>query len=127
MAQSMRIKVPTYNASLFGDEAAKGIVPEFGPPEIPVLVREAEGVRIVLGSHEFWDCSKPDVQIERQPNGWVIFLHPIGGGDPAGYVYFYDDGRCVLLKERPYDEGLEIQVLEPGSPVPYFHEPEERS
>ena len=124
MMRSMCIKVPTYNASLFGDEAAKGIVPEFGAPEIPVLVREADGLQIVLGSHDFRDCTKPDVQIERQPNGWVIFLHHCGGSDPAGYVYFYDDGRCVLLKERPYDKELEIQVLEPGSPVPYFHEPE---
>ncbi len=124
MTRSMHIKVPTYNASLFGEEAAKGIVPEFGAPEIPVLIREADGLRIVLGSHEFWDCTKPDVQIERQPNGWVVFLHPCSGSDPAGYVYFYDDGRCVLLKERPYDKELEIQVLEPGSPVPYFHEPE---
>ena len=41
------------------------------------------------------ECSA--VQVERRPNGWAIFLHPIGGGDPSGYVYFLDDGRSFVL------------------------------
>jgi hypothetical protein len=73
---------------------------EFDDSRTPVVVREADGVRIVLGSHDYWDPAKPDIQIERRHKGWAIFLHPVGGSDPSGYVYFFDDGRSFVVAER---------------------------
>ena len=72
---------------------------DFSDPFVRVLVREADGIRIVLGSHDYDDQDAPDVQIERRPNGWAIFLHPEGGSDPSGYIYFLDDGRSYLIPE----------------------------
>jgi hypothetical protein len=59
--------------------------------------------------------SKPDIQIERHPNGWKIFLHPLGGSDASGFVYFVDDGRSYLLREFGCGPTPQIRVLEPGS------------
>ena len=42
--EEFRLSIPTYNASLFSDQVAAGTVPEFGPPYVPVVIREAEGV-----------------------------------------------------------------------------------
>jgi hypothetical protein len=69
-------------------------------------------VRVVLGSHDPED-PMPDVQIERRPNGWAIFLHPLGGSDPCAHVYFHDDGRSWLLKEQvgPTPELIEVEDL----------------
>ena len=97
--QELKLLVPTYNCQLFPEQVEKGEKPEFGAPDVPVLIREAAGVRVVLGTHDYDDYTKPDIQIERQPNGWVIFLHPFPGGDACGYVYFLDDGRSFLVKE----------------------------
>jgi hypothetical protein len=96
-----KLHIPTY----YGDAddpsgPAKG-KQEFDTPIVPVVVREADGVRIVLGSHDYDDMRAPDVQIERRAGGWVIFLHPLGGGDPSGYVIFLDDGRSFLAPEHP--------------------------
>ena len=74
----------------------------------------------MLGSHDFNDVDKPDIQIERQPNGWVIFLHPLGGSDAAGTVYFHDDGRSYLVKEWS-GPTPPIIVFDPGENVPDFH------
>ena len=52
----------------------------------------------MLGTDDFEDREKPDIQIERRPKGWAIFLHP-SAGDPSGIVYFLDDGRSYLLPE----------------------------
>lgn len=95
----LKIHVPTYNANAFPEEVRNDEKPEFGDPFLQVVAREADGVRIVLGSHDFWDTSKPDVQIERRPNGWVIFLHPLGGGDSSGFVFLLDDGRSFVAPE----------------------------
>jgi hypothetical protein len=73
--------------------------PDYGPPYVLVVICETDGVRVVLGSDDCEDLKKPDILVERRPNGWAIFLHPIGGGDPSGYVYFLDDGRSLLLQE----------------------------
>jgi hypothetical protein len=100
--REFQLMVPTYNADYFPAEVKAGLRPEIGPPELPVVVREAAGVRIVLGSHDHEDCTKSDVQIERHPNGWMIFLHPLGGSDACAYVFFTDDGRSYLMKELPY-------------------------
>jgi len=116
--QELKLVVPTYNARCFANEVERGEKQEFGEPFVHVLVREADGVRIVLGSHDFSDNDKPDIQIERQPNGWAIFLHPVGGGDPCGYAYFLDDGRSFLVKESCHVTTPPIHVLAPDERVP---------
>ncbi|HEX4055363.1 MAG TPA: hypothetical protein VHX86_13950 [Tepidisphaeraceae bacterium] len=95
----LRLYVPTYYGQLNIHRPDSQKMPEFGDPSYPVLVRPSDGVRIVLGSHDFFDLHKPDIQIERRPNGWAIFLHPLGGSDASGYVYFLDDGRSFLVRE----------------------------
>ena len=100
--QELRMFVPTYYGNAHGKEIPKECLPEFGDPCIPVLVREAEGIRVVLGSHDYEDTSVPDVQIERRPKGWAIFLHPLAGSDPSGSVYFHDDGRSFVVPERSW-------------------------
>jgi hypothetical protein len=91
---------------------------DFSEPNVPVLVCEADGVRVVLGTHRYNDYSKPDIQIERRPNGWAIFLHPLGGSDPSGYVYFLDDGCSFLVKEHGLGPTDVIEVLEADEGVP---------
>ncbi len=115
--QELKLIVPTYLAERYNPEDLSGDPPDFGEPNVPVLIREAEGVRIVLGTHDYDDYEKPDVQIERRPNGWAIFLHPLGGSDPSGFVYFLDDGRSFLAKDYGYSATEAIQVLEPGEKV----------
>jgi len=115
--------VPTYNATLYAADVSANLKPEFGDPFTPVLIREADGVRIVLGTHDYEDMQKPDIQIERQPNGWIIFLHPLGGSDPSGYVYFLDDGRSFVRKELDVGPTEPIEVLSRRDNVPGFDEP----
>ena len=55
------------------------------------------------GTHDYDDYDKPDLLIERRPVGWAIFLHPLGGGDPVGVIYFLDDGRS-FFREEPFTE-----------------------
>jgi len=113
----LKLTVPTYNAKLHPDQE------DFGPPVVPVLVQEVDGVRVVLGGEDINDTSKPDILIERHSNGWMIFLHPIGATDPAGYVYFLDDGRSFLVKEHPAGGPPPLEVLERGETVPCFDRP----
>ena len=113
--------VPTYNANYYEKQVADRTKAEFGVPHVAVLVHSADGVRVVLGSHDLLDTDAPDIAIERQPKAWAIFLHPIGGGDPAGYIYFLDDGRSYLLKEQWVDPDGGIQVLEHDQRVPDIH------
>jgi hypothetical protein len=96
--QELRTYVPTFYRG--SDEAERSGKNEFDDPHVPVLVRPADGIRIVLGTHDYFDIQAPDIQLERRPNGWAIFLHPVGGGDSSGYVYFLDDGRSFLVPER---------------------------
>jgi len=90
-----KLQVPTYHPN------AKQGEEEFTEPAVPILVCPADGLRIVLGTHDFLDYGKPDIQIERRKNGWMIFLHPVGGCDPSGYIYMLDDGRSFVQQERP--------------------------
>ncbi len=114
----LKLFVPTNIGNLY--PATQYAPPEFDKPYEPVLVREANGVRIVLGTHVYSNVEKPDVLIERRPNGWVVFLHPLGRGDASGIVCFHDDGRSYLLKEWS-GPTPPIVVLEPGEKVPAFH------
>jgi hypothetical protein len=100
-----------------GSGAVNGEKSGFGDQGVPVLIHEADGVRIVLGTHDYNDHEKPDVQIERRPNGWAIFLHPLGGSGASGYVYFLDDGRSFLVKEYGLGPTDCIKVLDPGETV----------
>ena len=87
------IRVPTYYGDKAGEEKQ-----EFDAPWVPVVVRDSQGIRIVLGARLLGHTCA-DVQIERRANGWMIFLHPNGGSDPSGYVFFLDDGRSFLVPE----------------------------
>jgi len=91
--------------------------PDFGPPYVAVVVHEAEGVRVVLGTHDRHSGEYPDIQIERRANGWAIFLHPVGGCDPSGYVYFLDDGRSFIEMERQLGPTPVLQVHRRGAPL----------
>lgn len=115
----LKLLVPTYNANWFPVSVEAKVLPEFGEPFKKVLVRESDGLRIVLGSHDYHDYDMPDVQIERQPNGWVIFHNP-NAGDPCGILYFRDDGQAYLLRELEYGTARKLIVLEPGTNVPGF-------
>jgi hypothetical protein len=98
--RQFRLTVPTYNANYFDKVTNAILTEEYSETNTPVLVHEAAGVRVVLGTHNYDEMDKPDIQIERRANGWAIFLHPEGGGDPSGYVYFLDDGRSFLVIEH---------------------------
>jgi hypothetical protein len=117
--QKLKLNVPTYLANMPVKHVGADDNPDFGDPNVPVLIHESAGVRIVLGTHDYEDLEKPDVQIERRPNGWAIFLHPVGGGDESGFVYFLDDGRSFLVPEIGYaSNGGGIQVLGIHDDVP---------
>ena len=109
--EEFKLSVPTYYGAANCKQNIVGDLPDFDAPNVPVLIHEAEGVRIVLGTHDFNDREKPDIQIERRPKGWAIFLHPVGGGDASGYVYFLDDGRSFLLKQKYWAGSNPIEVL----------------
>jgi len=117
----LKLVVPTYNYQLFRRQVDQGEIPEFGAPEVPVLIREAAGVRSVLGTHDYENLEKHDIQIERHPNGWMIFLHPCPCGDPCGYVYFLDDGRSILVKEANECPTQAIEVLNSDASIPEIH------
>ncbi|HWB00854.1 MAG TPA: hypothetical protein VG713_20320 [Pirellulales bacterium] len=98
-AGELKLLVPTYNGRAYASQVEKGALREYGTPYVPIVIREAAGIRIVLGSHDPDDKDAPDILVERRPKGWAIFLHPWGRADASGYVYFLDDGRSFLVKE----------------------------
>src|ERR1051325_7675918 len=108
--EGFEMMVPTYNGKWL--DGTNGAPVDFDDPQVPVLVCPADGVRIVLGSHDYLDMSKPDVQIERRHNGWMIFLPPLGGSDPSGCVVFLDDGRSYVSTEHGYGPTAPIALVE---------------
>lgn len=120
--EGFKLSIPTYNANLFPDQVAAGTIPEFGPPYVPMVIREADGARIVLGSHDDDCVHAPEIQIERRPRGWAIFLHPVGG-DACAYVYFLDDGRSFLLPENGLGPTPAIEILNHSDKVPEMDAP----
>ncbi len=93
--QTVKTTVPTYNGKwvFHGSD-------EYGEGNTPVLICPADGLRVVLGAHDYFnDYQDAEIQIERRRNGWMFFLIPKGVGDPCGYVVFLDDGRSFAVTE----------------------------
>jgi hypothetical protein len=95
-----RIKVPTYHAA----QDPSG--PDCGEPNVPILIGDAEGVRLLLGADDWNDYEKPDIQIERRPHGWMIFVHH-NAGDAVGFLIMLDDGRTFYVHEYGADPRME--------------------
>lgn len=112
----LKLSVPTY----YGHRNAKSDQDgeDFGEPTMPVLVHEADGIRIVLGSHDRHDHDNAEIQIERRPDGWNIFLYPKGGGDTSGYVSFLDDGRSFVQTDAGPETTPRIRMLRPQDEIP---------
>ena len=110
--------VPTYNGTTYPADVASGAKPEYTAPENPMTLAYDNGLRVVLGAVEASDMTKPDIQIERQPGRWVIFIHPEPGGDPVGYLHIYDNGRSVLQLERTFGGADGLVVLKPDDKLP---------
>ncbi len=117
------LRVPTYYGSIPEQQPLLASKEEFDSPFVPVIVRSADGVRLVLGSHDHEDLRFPDIQLERRPGGWAIFLHPVGGGDPSGYVYFLDDGRSFLVPESGLGSTAPIVLCESEDTITALHDP----
>ena len=100
VADLRRMIVPTYLAT----RDPNG--PDCGEPQVPVLVGDAEGIRLLLGAEDWYDDEKPDVQIERRPHGWMIFVHP-NAGDAVGFLIMLDDGRTFFVHEYGADPRME--------------------
>ena len=120
--EGIRMAVPTYNGKWLEEYPT---LQEYDEPEVPVLICRAEGVRVILGTHDYHDYEKSDIQVERRHNGWMIFLHPFGGCDACGYVIMLDDGRSFVTPERgagdygiqmvDYDEAMaELDDIKPS-------------
>jgi hypothetical protein len=101
--ECIKLNVPTYN----GKWLQKYPLQDFDEPHVPLLVHPADGLRVVLGTHDFYDMSKSDIQIERRHNGWMIFLHR-DGGDPVGFVVFLDDGRNFVTIDHYAEEAIQV-------------------
>ena len=110
------ILVPTYNGTAFPDDVESGAKPEYTAPLTPVTLAYDNGLRLVLGGAGL-DADKPDIQVERQPGKWVIFIHPESGCDPSGYLYIMDDGRSFVQLEHAFGKEA-LEVLQPGDKVP---------
>ena len=68
--QETRLSVPTYNYQLYPKYVASGEKPEFGSPETPVVIREEQGVRIVLGTYDY-DGFEQTRYSNRTPSKWL--------------------------------------------------------
>lgn len=108
--EALKLMVPTYNGKWLKGTDIK--LADFDDPLVPVLVHQAEGVRIALGTHDHPNNEKPDIQIERRHNGWMIFLHPLGGSDASGYVVFLDDGRSFIVEGSCCGSTEPIEMVE---------------
>lgn len=95
-AIDLKMIVPTYNGKWLLENP---VLQECDEPHVPVLVTPADGLRIVLGTHDCNDFDKPGIYIERRHNGWMMFLQPHYAGDTSGFVVFLDDGRSYIAPD----------------------------
>lgn len=121
-ATEFKLKVSTCYRYTHPDEVEQGAMKGIGKPQVPVLVRSGDGVRVLFGTHDPKDEDAPVLLVERQANGWLIVLQPEGTfGDPSGYVYFLDGGKSYLMR----DDLTSIIVLPSGNESPYRMHPVE--
>jgi hypothetical protein len=105
----LRLLAPTYYGATSTENLPSPNTEEFDAPFVPVLAQSADGIRVVLGSHD-WLAEAPDIAVERRSGGWLIFLHPAGGGDESGFIIFLDDGRSYLIPEgTSFTERIELR------------------
>lgn len=121
--EETRFRVPTYYGVQNERRGTPHGQPEFGGPLVRVVVRPAGGLRIVLGSHNLWDGNAADIQIERRPNGWALFLHPAGSGDASGFVCFLDHGRSYVVPEQGGGPTPPIEVIDSTDVIPELDRP----
>src|SRR5207253_9811775 len=57
--RELKLSVPTYYGTVNCKRNVAG--EDFDEPNVPVLIHEAEGVRIVLGTHDYNDVEKSDI------------------------------------------------------------------
>ena len=55
--RKLELKVPTYYGAVREDSSEEYNLPEFGEPFVPVLLHEADGVRVILGTHDYHDLA----------------------------------------------------------------------
>src|SRR5262249_13774896 len=96
-----RMNVPTYLAS----QDLNG--PDFGESHVPVLIGEAEGIRLLLGADDWNDYEKRNIQIERRPRGWMIFVRH-NAGDAVGFFILMDDGRTFYVHKYGAEPRMEV-------------------
>jgi hypothetical protein len=106
-AWTYSLKIPTYLGHQKAVDESRAPLGDFTRPNTPVLIVPADGIRVVLGTHDYNDTSKPDIQVERRPHGWAIFVHP-DAGDPVACLYMLDDGRTFLVPEDYISNPIQI-------------------
>lgn len=106
------LRVPTYYGNAYPDAVSSDLIPEFGKPLVPIRIDRVDGIKVQLGLKTGSEDDPPDVQFERRPHGWAIFLHPVGGSDPSGFIYFHDDGRSFVVLENDVGTTPRMKVSE---------------
>jgi len=99
-----KLTIPTFRGA---QEEDRFCWTDFTEPNAPVVVHGGTDIRVVMGTHDAKDFSKPDIQIERRPHGWAVFIHP-DASDLVACLYILDDGRTFLLPEQCAASELEI-------------------
>ncbi len=116
----IRLTLRTYNGRRFPNAVTADRMPEYEDTNTPIVLTVDSGLRVLLGTHDTQDLGKPDVHIERQPNGWSILMTP-NGADPIACVYIHDDGRMFATSDDMTQPlGRSVTLLEPAEPVPDF-------
>ena len=106
-SESWHVEVPTFVGHQEELRKSTEESTDFAEPYVPILFYEEDGVRIIFGTGDKEDDSKPDLRIERRPHGWAFFFHP-NAGDPVAVLYLLDDGRAYLLRELYIDPPIEL-------------------
>jgi hypothetical protein len=83
------IHVPTYygNSNMPKEE--------YDEPNVPVMFANVAGARLLLGTDDPTNMVVPDIQAERRPGGWAVFINL--EGDTQAVVYFLDNDTTVYI------------------------------